>query len=176
MPADQWVLVSADAVVATVLLYAALAKLAAPAPLGRSLLKLTNSSRLAGPEAVRAIGVIEALVAVGLLVEPVRTSASGLLILLGLAFISLGISGRARHIDEPCGCFGAASQQPLGNQNIVLGVLIAIVGALNLASSVQLSHDARAAGPILTAGLLSLASIATWHAVSRQRPDQLEPS
>lgn len=169
MIASQWIVVAGNAVAASVLLFASFTKLVSPDALGRSLLRLTNRQTLSSVEVVRTIGVGEAVIATALLIEPARLTASLLLGLLGLSFMALGITGRIRKVDEPCGCFGAASQQPLGNQNIVLGVLIAAIGAINLQHAGQLSDSARATAPILTAGLLCLICLATSRSSMRPR-------
>lgn len=173
MATNGWLIVLANALAASILLFAALTKLAAPAPLGRSLQKLTSSATLSSHVAVRAIGVLEATIAFAVLINPIRAAAGLALGLLGLTFVSLGVVGRVRRIDEPCGCFGAASQQPLGTQNIVLGALLVAIAVSNLTSNVQLSQDARAAAPIITAGLLGLAGIATGRSVQRRIPISL---
>lgn len=159
MAGNWWVLVAGNAVAASILLIAASAKLVSPDPLSRSLLRLTGRSAMSSRRVVRAIGVVEAVVALGVLVEPIRLTASVLLGLLGAVFIGVGITGRVRRVDEPCGCFGATSQQPLGKQNIALGLLIGIVGVANLVATDQLSENARTAAPILTATLLCLTCI-----------------
>ncbi|HJQ03778.1 MAG TPA: MauE/DoxX family redox-associated membrane protein [Jatrophihabitans sp.] len=165
MAGNSWLLVAGNAVAASILLFASSAKLVSPDALSRSLLRLTGRSTMSSRQLVRAIGVIEAVIALGILVEPLRMTASGLLGLLGLAFIVLGITGRIRKVDEPCGCFGAASQQPLGNQNVALGLLVGIVGVANLVTAQQLSDNARTAVPMLAAALLCLACIFTGRSV-----------
>jgi len=173
MSADECSIVAANAVGAAVLLFAAFAKFASPQLLARSLHKLTGRNALSSTTTVRVIGAMETVVAFGLLPSATRLIAATVLVLLGLSFVSLGIVGRARRIDEPCGCFGALSQQPLGNQNIVLGVVLALIGAQNLRFTDALSHDAAAAGPILAAGLLGLASIAMSRSTMSSRADEL---
>ena len=84
-----------------ILLFAASAKLVAPDLLGRSLLRLTDRPALAARAPVRAIGMVELVLALGLLVEPLRQLAGGLVLVLGLAFIAAGIAGRIRKVDEP---------------------------------------------------------------------------
>ena len=165
MAGSWWVLVAGNAVAASILLFASSAKLVSPDALSRSLLRLTGRPTMSSRQLVRAIGVIEAAIALGILIEPLRLTASVLLALLGLAFIGLGIAGRVRQVDEPCGCFGTASQQPLGNQNIALGLLVGTVAVANLVTAHQLSESARTAAPILTAALLCLTCIVTGRSV-----------
>lgn len=167
MSQSLWILVVWNAVAASILLFAASAKLVSPQALSRSLLRLTGSSALSSREVVRGIGVLETLLAVGVLVEPVRSAAGALLALLGLSFVALGVTGRVRKVDEPCGCFGVASDQPLGNQNIVLGLVVGAAGAANLIAAHPLSENARAGAPILTAALLCLICMATGRSVMR---------
>jgi len=160
MPASGWFTVPADAIAAAILLFAACAKLVAPNALARSLEQLTGRPAFSGRATVRLIGAAEVLIAFGLLLEPSRLVASGLLCLLGLSFAALGGIGRARKVNEPCGCFGASSQQPLGMQNIVFGLLFLVIGVANLATADRLTDDVRAAPPLLAAGLLCVACAA----------------
>lgn len=173
MPASGWLTVPADAVAAAILLFAACAKLVSPDALSRSLRRLTDARALSSHTAARAVGVAEAAVAFGLLIESVRLAASGLLCLLGLCFVALGTLGRLRKVDEPCGCFGAVSQRPLGAQNIVLGLLLAAVGVANLVTADRLTDDVRAAPPLLAAALLCLACMLTGRGLVRGRQPQL---
>jgi hypothetical protein len=167
MSGSSWILVAGNAVAASILFFASSAKLVAPQALSRSLLRLTGRPAMSSREVVRAIGVVEALIALGVLIEPIRMTASVLLGLLGLSFIALGVAGRVGKVDEPCGCFGAASQQPLGNQNIALGLVVGIVGAANLVPAHPWSENARAAAPILAAALLCLICIVTSRSAMR---------
>lgn len=159
MAASSWILLAGNAIVASILLLAASAKLVSPLALSRSLMQVTGRSTLSSREVVRGIGVLEAAIALGVLIEPVRPTAAVLLAVLGLSFLALGIAGRVRDADEPCGCFGATSQQPLGYQNVWLGLVVGAVGVANLFLSYQPSDNARAAAPILTAVLLCLACL-----------------
>ncbi|HEX4728494.1 MAG TPA: MauE/DoxX family redox-associated membrane protein [Jatrophihabitans sp.] len=170
MTGSLWIVMAGNAVAAAILLFAASAKLVAPDVLGRSLLRLTGRPALAGRAPVRAIGLLELALALGLLVEPVRQPASALVLLLGLAFIAAGIAGRIRKVEEPCGCFGAQSRQPMGYQNIVLGLLVGLVGTANLATAQALSQHGRTAAPILAAALLCGICIVTGRSVLRAAP------
>ncbi len=170
MTGSLWIVLAGNAVAAAVLLFAASAKLVAPDVLGRSLLRLTGRPALAGRGPVRAIGVLELVLALGLLVEPIRLPASGLVVLLGLAFIAAGVAARVRKVDEPCGCFGALSQQPMGYQNIALGLLVGLVGVANLMTAQPLSEHGRTATPILAAALLCGICIVTGRSVLRAAP------
>jgi hypothetical protein len=179
MPASGWLTVPADAIAASILLFAACAKLVSPDALARSLNRLTSAGlggrvSSAGHAVVRAIAVAEVVVAFGVLIEPIRFVASALLCLLGLSFAALGVLGRVRRVDEPCGCFGAASQQPLGIQNIVFGLLFTLIGVANLVTADQLTDDVRAAPPLLAAGLLCSASVITGRSLLRTRQSKPE--
>jgi hypothetical protein len=165
MAGSSWLLVAGDAAAASILLFAACAKLVSPQPLSRSLMRLTGRPALSSRAVVRALGLFETVIALGVLIEASRLTAGVLLAMLGLAFIALGVTGRARKVDEPCGCFGATSQQPLGNQNIALGVLIGVVGIANLLPAHPLPDSARSAAPILAATLLCLICIVTGRSV-----------
>jgi hypothetical protein len=176
MPASGWFTVPADAVAAAILLFAASAKLVAPAPLARALHRLTNSTLLSRPATARAIGGLEAAVALVLLIEPVRLAGSVLLCLLGSSFAALGAVGRVRKADEPCGCFGMTSRQPMGIRNIVLGLLLVLIGAINLATADRLTGDTRAAPVLLAAGLLCLTCAITGRGLLREPRALLEPS
>jgi hypothetical protein len=165
MAGSSWILLAGNAIVASTLLLAASAKLVSPLALSRSLTQVTGRAALSSREVVRGIGILEAAIALGVLIEPVRPTSAVLLAVLGLSFLALGIAGRVRDANEPCGCFGAASQRPLGYQNVGLGLVICAVGVANLLISYQPSDDARAAAPILTAALLCLACMVTGRSV-----------
>jgi hypothetical protein len=120
-----------NSLVAALLLFASSAKLVSPAILARSLFLLTQRKSLSAVAAVRAIGVAEAFVAVGLMLPTLRLESAAALGIFGIAFSLSGVLARIRHLQEPCGCFGVISHRPLGWLNVILGAMIICDSILN---------------------------------------------
>ena len=58
----------------------------------------------------------------------------------------------------------------MGYQNIVLGLLVGVLGSVNLATAQTLPQQGRTAAPILAAGLLCGICIMTGRSVLRAAP------
>ena len=145
-----WLLAAFDAVVSALLINAGVAKLVAPGPLGRAATEvLAVPRRVIGPPVVRGLGVVEVIVAVALLVLPARLAAAIACSLLGCCFVAVGIVGVLRRSSVPCGCFGGASQQPLGWANIGLGAVLAVVWPVNALAGPVTAHGYTTAAVLL---------------------------
>jgi hypothetical protein len=129
---DLLLLTLCNAAASAVLLFASFAKLVSPAMLQRSLVLITHRESLSTAALVRTIGTVEAAVAVGLMLAASRLVASWAVGLLGIAFVALGIIGKHRHIQEPCGCLGAVSDMPLGWSNVAFGTLFIAASITNV--------------------------------------------
>ena len=132
MNSGFWAPAAFDAVASALLINAGVAKLVAPGPLERAVAEVLAAARgIIGKPVVRGLGVVELTVAVALLVRSARPAAAIACSLLGCCFVSVGILGVLRRSGVPCGCFGGASQQPLGWANVGLGALLALVWPVN---------------------------------------------
>lgn len=126
---------------AVILTNAAAAKLALPQRLQRALTDLTIPGvPSVNPAVVRAVAIVELLVAVGLLLLPAKLPVVLATVILGTSFAVLGVAGWSRHSELPCGCLGS-SDSPLGPVNIVAGAALVLVGALNSVFPIAWSAD-----------------------------------
>lgn len=166
--AQQWVLAVANAGIAALLLFAAAAKLVSPAILGQTLRSLTGIAASGRSPVVRMIGGIEATVAICLTIPVLRVPSALAVAVLGVAFIAVGVLARVRHLEEPCGCFGAAASSAPGLLNVVLGLAVLACSTLNLAVRPAVSTAYREALPVGAAGALLLACLAAWSLSSRR--------
>lgn len=131
-----WLVTGIDSVAAAVFLNAGVAKLVAPDRLRTALAELaTGIGRVAGVTALRAFAVAELVVAACLLPPAIAAAAAVAASALGLCFCVVGVLGLLSGSKEPCGCFGASGQRPLGWTNIGVGLALAAVAPLNLISS-----------------------------------------
>lgn len=132
MLADGWWVLAVNAAAAALLVNSGVVKLVSPAPLRRALRELAPvaGGRVPDP-VVRAAGVFEVLAAGGLLATGTRILAAVVIACLGVTFALLGAAGLARRSTTACGCFGQASERPLGATNIVVGLALVAVLPLN---------------------------------------------
>lgn len=153
MQPGQWAIILSNSLVAGLLLFASFAKLVSPAILARSLILLTRRESLSTNAVVRVIGITEALVAVGLMVPVLRLAAAVAAGALGVTFAISGVTAHTRHINEPCGCFGVMSHQPLGWLNVTFGAIVMADAVLNFIIRGNLATEYAAKSPVF-AGIL----------------------
>jgi hypothetical protein len=158
-----------NAVAAAILVNAAAAKLVAPERLATALRQLAPASIAGwigldgegtGAGIARTAAGVEAAAAVGLLVPEVRVPAAALLALLGACFAALGLAGSVRGGTAPCGCFGVDSDRPLGAANVVGGLAMVGLAALNARHGLGAGSRYAEAAPAL-ASILSIA-LSLW--------------
>jgi len=171
---QQWFLAVANAGIAALLLFAATAKLASPSALGQTLRVLTGVPASGRTSVVRVIGGTEAVVAVCLTIPVLRVLSALAVAVLGVAFIVVGTLARVRHLEEPCGCFGAATDSAPGLVNIVLGLAALADSVLDLVIRPAVTVAYREALPIGAACALLLACVAAWSLTGR-RSSRLSP-
>ncbi|MFF1910646.1 MauE/DoxX family redox-associated membrane protein [Streptomyces sp. NPDC058239] len=126
-----------NAGVAAVFLRAAAAKTVGPGVAASAVQELLGGRLRPSDNAVRLVAILE-LATVALLVIPsgraVGYATTGV---LGVLFAVMGMTGKLRGSDRPCGCFGIADSKPLGTANIVSGlvfVAVAVAGLLGPAA------------------------------------------
>jgi hypothetical protein len=157
-----WLLSTANAVFAAVLLYASMFKLAQPGHLRRALAEVGGRHLTGvGNGTVRAIAATEAVAGAAITIPATRMLAAPVVVLLGVAFAAAGIAGVARRGVEPCGCLGVGPSAPLGARSIAAGAAIAAVGMANFSTPAN-------AVPAATASLLLATCLVTHHATARQ--------
>jgi hypothetical protein len=160
MQTTEWVIVLCNSLVAGLLLFASFAKLVSPAALSRSLLLLTGRESLSTVTAVRAVGLVEIIVAIGLMFPDLRLTAAAALGVLGLVFAFSGAMARVRHIAEPCGCFGMVTSRPLGLLNVFFGAALMAVAAVNFLPRESLAAQYTVKLPVFTGILLCVICLA----------------
>lgn len=146
---------------AAVLVSAAVAKLARPAASAAAF----RSVRLPGhPVAVRALGLIELVIA-GLVLGVGGRAAAALLVIAYTAFAVFS----ARHRDRPgasCGCFGETTA-PLGRRHVVVdaGIALAVAPAIVVGAPgiVTITAAGAALAVIGAVALLSVAWLVQLH-------------
>ncbi|MBM7799991.1 putative membrane protein YphA (DoxX/SURF4 family) [Microlunatus panaciterrae] len=130
------VLVLLSYALAAVFIFSTWQKVRAPA-LARS-----AATNLGIPDALAGVGVYplcvaEALIALGLLIEPLHRPAAWASLVLLLAFTTLVAANLVRGNRPACGCFGALSQQTIGAGTIVRNAaLTAAAGLLVISPAV----------------------------------------
>jgi hypothetical protein len=149
------VLIVLNSVAAAVLLQAGLYKMAVPAPLRRALAEL--APRYFGAlrdRHVRVVAAVEISVGLALLAPAVRVPGAIAAAVLGVAFAVLGVAGRLRRSEAPCGCLGAGAPRSLGLLNVVVGLVLAAFGVFSATATVV--GGSFRLGPVLTALFLLL--------------------
>lgn len=84
----------------------------------------------------RVTAIVEVATVFAVVTPPVRPAGLVLVGLLGVAFAALGLAGMLTGSSEPCGCFGAQNEKPLGMANVLSGLVFAAVAAASLWSGV----------------------------------------
>jgi hypothetical protein len=171
MQPEQWTVILFNSLVAALLLFASFAKLVSPAMLARTLFLMTNRESLSTATMVRAIAVAEAASAIGIMVPVLRLAAAAAIGVLGVAFTVSGVAARVRHVEEPCGCFGAVSRQPIGLLNVSFGVVIIADAVFNFVIRGNLVAEYAAKAPAFTGILICAICLITWLSAARQRSD-----
>jgi hypothetical protein len=92
------------------------------------------------PESLRWMAKVTAIVEIAtvfaVVAPPVRPAGLLLVGLLGVVFAGLGLAGVLVGSSEPCGCFGAQNEKPLGMANVLTGLAFVAVAAVSLWSGV----------------------------------------
>jgi uncharacterized membrane protein len=171
----QWTLVVINALAASVLVTAGLAKMVSPDQLLRALRELLPGQRLLTVGAVRLIAVVEIATGCALLASPTRTTAAVLAAALGTCFASLGVAGWLRQSRVSCGCLGGDGDAPLGSTSLVLGIALMAVLPVNDLVSLPAAQGAgysRSAAIATSLGLILLSSMLKRNlALHLLRPD-----
>jgi hypothetical protein len=149
----DYLLSGVNAAVATLLLMAGAAKVINPSVTAAALGELRRGDQPVSEQLVRVFGATEMLVAVVLSISGLRVPAASLTGLLGVSFAAAGLLGMVRGTEQPCGCFGAESNRPLGPGNLMLGLAFAGVAVADLLSQ-QPGDEGRAT--LMTAALVSI--------------------
>jgi hypothetical protein len=126
----SWAVASIGAVGAALLLNAGIAKIASPDQLLQAAAEVLPAVRARiGRRLARGTGILECIVAVALLIAPLRLAAAIATAVLGVSFAALGTLGLLRGSGVPCGCFGGTSDHPLGWANIGAGAVLVVICA-----------------------------------------------
>ncbi|MGP4026831.1 MauE/DoxX family redox-associated membrane protein [Actinomadura sp. 3N407] len=129
--------VAVNSAAASILFVAGVAKTVSPVQLGRSLNELLRlPGRGVTARHVRVFAAVELLTALSLTAAATRPAAAWATGVLGAAFALAGAMGLLRGGRTACGCFGGSADRPLGPFNIVVGVLLMAVPAVNLVSGI----------------------------------------
>jgi len=127
---------AAVSVGAAILLNASVSKGVSPSRLAAAMAELVPSIRiLHRPGISRGLAIEEAVTVVLLVWSPRSVVVPGLVLVLGGFFLAAGIGGRLRGSREPCGCFGALREAPMGWANAGMGIGFIGLGILILTTS-----------------------------------------
>lgn len=132
MGGGLWVVVVLDAVTASILLIAGMAKAVSPGQLGQALAELPVVRNGVSTGAVRGLAGVEIATALLLPVPPVRVVAAVAAGVLGLGFVGAGLAGWLGGSTTACGCFGSRGGRPLGPVNVAAGVLVIVSAAVTV--------------------------------------------
>jgi hypothetical protein len=165
MSAAGWLLATAYATVMTVLIRAGAAKLASPNMAAIAMSEVWRGRAAPSLGSVRLVSVIELMTTLLVATPAGRRPALVMILALGVGFASAGWLGLERGVRKPCGCFGVASDRPLGIGNVVIGCVL--VGFAGLALVVKVPDD----GTIFSVAtaLLAVAGSAGWLLVTVRR-------
>jgi hypothetical protein len=134
MGVPDFVLVAANAVVASMLVNAGLLKIVSPVPLRDAIAELApRRAHLLSARSVRIIAGVEVVAGLGLLFPVTRVPAAVLAGGFGVVFAAAGVGGRIRHSSVPCGCLGGSSRQTLGLASVATGAAFAAAAVVNVA-------------------------------------------
>lgn len=156
MTVAGWVLVCSNAALATLLLRASAEKIAKPGVTATALREVLPRARSELIGVARSAAVLEALVALAVAFPSLRLPDQVLVGILGFGFLALGAAGKVRGSSQPCGCFGARSARPFGTSNMVMGLALLAVAALNVGTTQPGDPDTTAAGTALLAVIMSV--------------------
>ncbi len=157
-------LLAVNALAAATLLVAAAAKLAVPQPLVRALRELTP--RPVPVVGIRAFAVLEAAVAVAVLLPATRAVGGAGLGGLGAVFVAAGVAGQLRRSSVPCGCLGGGNHA-LGLRNVGVGAAFLGVAGLNL-TTVAADPQLWRAAPLVAAAATVLLCLWTHRLLIRR--------
>jgi len=134
MGVPDFVLLTANAVVASMLVNAGLLKIVSPVPLREAVAELApRPAQLLSTRSVRITAGVEVVAGLGLLFPVTRVPAAVLAGVFGLVFAAAGVAGRMRHSSVPCGCLGGSSRQTLGLASVATGAAFAAAAVVNVA-------------------------------------------
>jgi hypothetical protein len=143
MEAEVLVLAMVNALAASTLLTAGLAKHVSPTPVRRALREAVPVLETRALSALsRGFATTEIVVGVALSIHSLRIPAAIAAASLGTCFVALGLRGQFGRSTAPCGCFGSSSQRPLGWSNVAVGVALIGAGPVNLAVTPGEQHPA----------------------------------
>jgi hypothetical protein len=164
---NGWILAIAAAAATTLLINAGIAKLVAPDTLVQALTEAmplrgrrpgeSSTRRLAA--LVRMFALAELLVATALLIPAARRGTAFAVLAMGALFLAFGVVGIVRRSTLPCGCLGGTTRHALGVFNIAFGLVLMLIGAIELASA--LPSRPGSAGAVLLAAIGTL-SLCLW--------------
>jgi hypothetical protein len=130
-PTD-WALIFGNSALSALLLRAGAEKLVKTKVAATALDELFPRVRSDLTGIVRLAAVLEAIAAIAVATPGLRLPAQPFVGALGLAFLVLGMLGKARGSRQPCGCLGASSARPLGTTNVLMGLALLTVVLLNI--------------------------------------------
>jgi len=120
-----------DVLGASLLLVAGVSKLYAPQYLAGALAELFPRLSWRVALIVRPLALLEIAGGYGLLLPAARPLAAGVVVGLGVAFLVAGVRGVLRGSTLGCGCFARPGDRPLGWQNALAGLALALLAGVN---------------------------------------------
>jgi hypothetical protein len=157
MTPTDWLLIFGNSALSVLLLRAGAEKLIKTKVATAALDELFPRVRFDLTGVVRLAAVLEIIAVIAVAAPALRLPAQFLFGLLGLAFLMLGILGKARGSSQPCGCLGASSTRPLGTTNMLLGLALLAVVLLNIATARPADASAVAVSTSFVTVIISVA-------------------
>jgi hypothetical protein len=158
MTATDWLLIFGNSALSAMLLRASAEKLIKSKVATAALDELFPRVRFNLTGLVRLTAVLEAIAAIALAAPALRLPAQFLVGALGLAFLVLGILGKARGSSQPCGCLGASSTRPLGTTNVLMGLTLLAVVLLNI----EIARPVNASAVAVSTSFLTVVISVVW--------------
>jgi hypothetical protein len=137
------------------LIRAGATKIAGPAAAAGALGEVLAGGRPVPIALVRAAAAVEVASGLAVSLPALRLPDQVVAGLLGGSFFALGALGRLRGSRRPCGCLGGDGTSPLGAKNMLAGLALLAVVAVNLTTTPSDVDDV-AAGAALGSALVSV--------------------
>jgi len=160
-----WTLVGGDAVIAALLIRSSALKAVTPDLIADALAELSRGRWRPSSMAMRAVAGIELAAALAITAPSLRVVAWVITGLLGICFVVLGAAGLLTGSTQPCGCFGAESDRPLGVPSVLAGTALLTLAAINIVDAGDAEMTGAHVGVALVAAVISL----TWTLAAHRR-------
>lgn len=157
MSLTGWILVSCDALIAALLVRSSALKAVTPDRTADALAELSRGRWRPSGMVMRAVAGTELAAALAITAPSLRIAAWVITGMLGMCFLVLGAAGLLKGSTQPCGCFGAESDRPLGVPSVLAGSVFLTLAVVNIADAGDAEMAGAHAGVALVAAIILLA-------------------